>query len=130
MEQQINYETIEVIEGRVKVALEYIGEGLIGDYDPTESEDVPLLRFTVYYAPIGGADRDSRVRENLIEDGHYNTFDWTPCVDASYCTSIDARAPHEDQLRAATHILMEVLDDVTASRPIKKICERLSWISC
>ena len=31
----------------VSVELEDIGEGLSGDYDPNDKDDIPLLRFTV-----------------------------------------------------------------------------------
>ena len=33
---------------QVKVELEWIGEGLDGDYNPGDPNDVPLLRFCVY----------------------------------------------------------------------------------
>jgi hypothetical protein len=33
---------------QVKIELEWIGEGLDGDYNPGNPNDVPLLRFSVY----------------------------------------------------------------------------------
>lgn len=34
--------------GDIKVDIEWLGEGRDGDFDPADSEDIPLVRFTVY----------------------------------------------------------------------------------
>jgi len=45
----INYQELErqdtEDDSNIVVSLEYIGEGLSGDYDEEDPEDVPLLRF-------------------------------------------------------------------------------------
>ena len=36
---------LEYEEGGVRVCWEDIGEGICGDYDPDDPDDIPLLRF-------------------------------------------------------------------------------------
>jgi hypothetical protein len=90
--------------GDTRVCLEWIGEGLCGDYDETDPDDKPLLRFDV---------------ERLVEDA------WEPVEDSSYCTQIERDAPVEVRLAAVNHILDRVAG-TTGS--IKRICEQLSWL--
>ena len=88
-----------------RVDIEWIGEGNEGDYDPTDSEDVPLLRFDVSKRNADG--------------------EWEQVQDGSYCTLLSATLPIETIQKAATYILRQ-LHGVSH---IKKICEKLSWIS-
>lgn len=92
---------------QVKVELEWIGEGLDGDYNDGNWNDVPLLRFTVY---------------KKVND-HWETID-----DASYCTQLPATITVERASEAAGYILNRVEDTVLEGGSIKKICEELSWI--
>lgn len=43
----IEFEDIEVENGRFLLTLEYIGEGFNGDYDKNDEKDVRLLRYTL-----------------------------------------------------------------------------------
>ena len=92
---------------QVKVELEWIGEGLDGDYNHEDTSDVPLLRFTVY---------------KKIND------QWEAIDDASYCTLLPATITVETATKAAGYILSQVEDTVLEGGSIKKICEKLSWI--
>lgn len=83
--------------------LEHIGEGYSGDYDPANPEDKKLLRFTV------------------LKDG-------VQVDDASYCTMILETSPIEAQIRVCTEIMLWVYSALKSGAPIKRICERLSWI--
>jgi hypothetical protein len=97
------------LEGRVRVTLEYIGEGYNGDYNPEDSEDEPLIRFTVDKREPG-ADY------------------WEAVDDASYCTQLSIFLPRQQLESIARSILAEVTDPVLSGYSIKKLCERLSWI--
>lgn len=87
----------------VTVALDDIGEGLSGDYDPEDKDDIPLLRFTV------------------LEDGE-------PVEDASYCTQVPTIISITEATKIMEAIMNEVHDPVVQGLSIKKMCERLSWI--
>ena len=92
---------------QVKIEIEWIGEGLDGDYNPGDPNDVPLLRFSVY---------------KKINN------DWEAIDDASYCTQLPATITVKRALEAAGQILSLVEDTVLEGGSIKKICEKLSWI--
>jgi hypothetical protein len=49
MNYNLNFERIEVYseDGLVRVDLDWEGEGIDGDYDGTDPDDVPLLRYGV-----------------------------------------------------------------------------------
>ena len=94
-----------VTSNGVHVELEDLGEGLSGEYNDEDTDDEPLLRFTV----TSGED-------------------FEPIEDASYCTRISADTDLVRQGHLASMILNEVLEPVLAGKSIKKLCERLSWI--
>ena len=114
-----------LIEDGVRVSLhDECGEGWNGDYDPTDPDDVPLLRFDV--------DADKKVWE------HYHSWkqtsgapdEWSPVDDASYCTQLSANTTTHDQARAALRLIMqEVKAPLLSGKSIKRICEGLSWIN-
>ena len=95
---------IIVSKENVSVELEHIGEGFNGDYDETDPDDKPLLRFTV-----------------LLDDSQID--------DASYCTALSDDISDDDKKKVASYILDMVYDDAIRGYSIKKICERLSWVS-
>lgn len=95
-------------DGKVKVVLEDIGEGKDGDYDPSDPDDKPLLRFTVYR-------RGER--------------EWEELDDSSYCTQIPVTTEKDEQLRLARLILAEVEAPAREHGRVKKLCERLSWVN-
>lgn len=88
--------------GEMKIVLEYLGEGVCGDYDPLDKEDEPLMRFTLY--KMEGAD-------------------WEEIDDTSYCTNINAKLPSNKLIDLTKYLFMK-----TCGHPyLKKICEALSW---
>lgn len=95
-------------DGKVKVEWEDLGEGVCGDYDPDDPEDVALLRFYSYYL-----------------DGK----EWEPLDDGSYCTltPVDTHGPV--LIGLAQLLAAEIGDAYAAGGSVKKVCERLSWIS-
>jgi hypothetical protein len=105
------FEELEISRGNVEVVFEYIGEGNSGDYDPRDPRDEPLLRFSIYRKDP--ADVNGRKE----------------CEDASYCTQIPITTDRALVHRLAEHILDVVYWDVEERCSVKKLCERLSWIT-
>lgn len=94
----------------VRVGLERLGEGLNGDYNEDDPDDKELFRFWINkYNPFPGV--------------------WLEVEDSSYCTLLPVTISKEDQKKALKYIMDEVYDGVTAGYSVKKICEKLSWIS-
>ncbi len=92
-----------------------IGEGLCGDYNPDDENDIPLLRFDVYV--------------NSSKDG--NPDNWEEVEDASYCTRVsvnESKDVLEKKLRAIFNAYRETIYDYPISFSVKKLGESLSWI--
>lgn len=98
------FEEVEVIVGTKKVVWEALGEGLSGDYDPSDPEDRELLRFSC---------------SRLNEDG-----EWEELPDSSYCTLLPVSQPFRDLVNAGG-IIIEAIQ----SAPYKKRLEELSWFN-
>lgn len=100
---------MELVSGNIKVEWVDIGEGLCGDYNPDDPEDIPLLRFDI----------------SVFKDG-----EWEIKSDGSHCTQFPTTATNEEKatgLAILMNRVREVLqDDLDA--PIKKLAEELSWI--
>lgn len=97
------------------------GEGVCGDYNPNNPQDVNLLRFDVYIMENTEAGNDS-------DDSDQN---WRAVEDASYCTNMPANVSKEILEKSLKHIFSEyraVIDQYPYSS-LKKLGERLSWIS-
>ena len=106
---------LEIIKGKIKVEWSDLGEGLSGDYDPNDPNDIPLLRFDV-----------SRM-EDFPKDGR--NMDWEAIDDASYCTNFPVTASDDLKMKALAYLMGEIYEPAEAGNSIKKLCERLSWIS-
>jgi hypothetical protein len=100
---------VELINGNCKIVLEHIGEGRSGDWDPDDPDDEPLMRFDVYHRSVGG--------------------EWEDPGDASYCTQINDNVLDEVKRRALEHLMSEIGPEINAGNRVKRLCERLSWIS-
>lgn len=94
------------------------GEGICGDYNPDDPQDVNLLRFDVYIMEKTKAGNDS-------------DKDWIAVEDASYCTNMPANASNEILEKSLKYIFSEYRDviDQYPYSSLKKLGERLSWIS-
>lgn len=101
---------LEYEEGGVRVCWEDIGEGICGDYDPDDPDDIPLLRFYV----------------DIFRDGQ-----WEEVEDASYCTRMPVNTPKPTLDRALRFLHAEYKDALSGYpyTSVKKLGERLSWIS-
>jgi hypothetical protein len=99
---------MKIVDRYVRVEWTDLGEGVDGDYDPTNPEDVALLRFDI---------------------SRWNGFDWEPVDDASYCTNVPASTDTDTLMTLLQEIMNEVGDDVRGGISIKKKCEGLSWLS-
>lgn len=74
-------------------------EGMHGDYDQDDPDDVKLLRLNV-------------------------ELDGQPMRDGSYCTLVDARTPEHEQVR----LLDLVVKMLQASTSVKRTMQQLSWM--
>jgi hypothetical protein len=105
--KQIN---LSLIRGNVRVEWRYIGEGISGDYNQDNPDNIEMLRFYV-------SKRDSA---NNI---------WIDVDDGSYCTCMPLGTA-ETVLQQALEIIMDnVYASVANGISIKKIGERLSHIN-
>lgn len=98
-----------LVRDNVKVEWAAIGEGLHGDYDPANPEDVELLRFYV----------------SVLRDGA-----WEEKEDASYCTQLPVSAAAEEQV-AGLQLLLGQFHYVLSSNidiSVKKLAEKMSWL--
>lgn len=98
------------INRNVKVEWVNLNEGIHGDYDPDDPNDINFLRFDVLVLHNGG---------------------WQEVTDASYCTQMCANAPLEVLKQAALYLAREYAN-ILENNPkasVKKLGEGLSWIS-
>lgn len=100
---------MQLTMGNVRITWERIGEGICGDYNPDDSDDEELLRFSVYKKDEGN---------------------WCQVDGASYCTNFPAVGPTDEQKKLALKtILEEVYKPLIAGSSIESMCEVLSYIS-
>ena len=98
---------MELIKGKVRVEWVELGEGMLGAYNPDDPDDVELLRFDV----------------SRLEEG-----EWIDPGDASYCTLFPADASDELKMAGLRLLMNSVYEPCNSGHPIKKLCERLSYI--
>jgi hypothetical protein len=96
-----------LIQGNIKIEWDELGEGLCGDYDPDDPNDIELLRFTVY---------------EMI-DGEWEFVD-----DASYCTNVPVSAGPVERAKLLAILMDRIEPQMVAEGRCKKVCEELSWI--
>ncbi len=104
---------------RLAVELDFQGEGLDGDYDPNDPDDIPLLRFCVLGKTLEG--------------------EWVELDETSQCTELSADLPWLIRLRAAAHIFEQVEGGLAlgssdelgseTGRKVRRLCESLCWLS-
>lgn len=93
----------------VAVELANIGEGINGDFDPADPDDINFLRFYIYA---------------------YDGADMAYIDNASRCTFIPADITDEEALRMANYIMQQVYDPIIAEQSIDAICDKLSYLGC
>lgn len=100
---------LALIRGEVCVQWVQLGEGLCGEYDPEDDDDVELLRIDVY-------KRDP------------NTKEWELYPDGTFCTLMPVTATTEELRKALSYVMDQVYDLVVTGESIKREAESLSWI--
>ena len=111
-----NFLDVEVEEGDVKVVFTYLGEGISGDYDREDEDDMPMLRFDIF-------------EREYVDDGReHPDWNWIEVDSGSYCTEVCIDTPKEILEEMAQYILDNVKDDISANRSIRSIGQELSWI--
>lgn len=98
-----------LVRDNVKVEWMAIGEGLHGDYDPEDPQDIELLRFSV----------------SVLRDGF-----WEEKENASYCTQFPVSASAEEQV-AGLQLLLGQFHYVLSPNidiSVKKLAEKMSWL--
>lgn len=118
-----------LVRGRVRIDWDELGEGLSGDFDPTDPADTELLRFTVYRfegddALLAATLADPKLDDMLAAEG----LGWVAVEDASYCTRVPVAVPTVERRRMLVALMDEFHDPVAAGHSVKKLAERLSWI--
>ena len=97
---------IYIDRGSYRLEWTWEDEGLNGDYNPEDPDDVALLRFTILKQDVWDKD----------------TF-W-PVEDCSYCTQVEYGADTE-ALRGAGIAILQVFATAPSK---KKAMETMSWI--
>jgi len=113
--RNIEFEDLVLQRGLRRVVWEYIGEGLCGDYDPMDPDDVPLLRFTCYQR-LPSYDEKG-------DEQPYMEY-WEQLDDASYCTRMPVYGSTLQMLVKGAAIILEAIESDESSR---KRLEELSW---
>ena len=103
MPQPKEFEDLTLEHGDFRVVWEWIGEGYEGDYNESDPDDVPLLRFSC----------------DKKEDG-----EWEGLSDASYCTHMPITSSVE-LLAQGAGIILEVIKKASYKRRLQE----LSWLS-
>ncbi len=93
----------------VKVEWSDLGEGIQGDYNPDDKDDVHLYRFDISVKPSGKRA--------------YEAVD-----DASYCTQVPVDSSVPILRKGLEMIMDEIFDAVVGGNSIRKACERMSWL--
>lgn len=99
----------------IRVSLVNLDEGINGDYNEEDPDDVNLLRFDVSY-----------------RDPSQGINDWEEVDDASYCTNIDANSTKEHLEKVVRKLFnryRDVYNHIRTGGSVKKMGEELSHIS-
>lgn len=131
MSYNLNFERIEVYseDGLVRVDLDWEGEGIDGDYDGTDPDDVPLLRYGISRKFSKECQIDQNFYYLTGDDGYGRKIgEWVDVEDSSYCTQLPINAPREQLIDAAQFILSYVEEGVRDLQRQKRLYESLSWI--
>ena len=91
----------------IRVHLDYSGEGYHGDYDPSDEDDKPLLRYSI---------------EQKIEG------EWQWLKNASYCTDLTTDLTKEQAKDALLYLAKKAHPSIEKGY-WKRVCEELSWVS-
>lgn len=99
---------VSVWDEELRVDWYNAGEGVCGDYNPEDPDDMNLLRFDVY---------------------HMKDDEWEEVEDASYCTWVRADTNISRLRELALHIFNEYKNVDYLYSSVKKLGEGLSWLT-
>ena len=101
----------------VKVTFTYEGEGVNGDYDPSDKHDQPLVRL------------DVAIKGPYTEGRDYDRVDgWAIPDNNSICTNIDARSSKAKLYGYLAYAAYVLNQDLNSNKSVKKIVAELSWM--
>ena len=101
-----------IIDNWLKIEWDHIGEGYNGDYNPNDPEDCPLYRFYV----------------STIVTSEFEEY-WEQVDSASYCTQVTDDVSSFELMGGLFIIAVAIFKPLQEGESIKKICEKLSWLS-
>lgn len=106
------YPSAECREGNIviRVSFSYIGEGYNGDYDSTDPEDAPLLRFDV-------------------EQMSFATEEWQYLESRCTCIPVDSS---DDHVREMAEKMAREIVDFMVDHPndsISHLCDKFTYLS-
>lgn len=118
---------IEATHGDLHLHLEYEGEGFNGEYQSEDPNDQPLLRFRLFIRGELAKTLSETIRD--VEYDPATPDSWMDFPNGSYCTNINAQIGDEQAQRLADQMVITIAEVyATGNIPLKRICERLSWI--
>jgi len=111
------------INDELSVEFEDIGEGLMGDYDPDDPNDIALLRFDVSITEEAAERYEVYGESTFANDGMF-----VP-QDTSYCTQVPVETPDSRQLELLASMALELHKAMRTGMGLKRTAEHLSWTS-
>lgn len=111
--------------GLVKVEWIDLGEGLCGEYNPDDPDDIALLRYDAYVRP-DAVDKYEMTIEAWVDETTGNP--WVIVRDSSFCTNTPVDTP-DHILQGLAQIIADSLEDSLGSGYWKSVSEQMSWIS-
>jgi hypothetical protein len=108
-------------DGMVLVEWTDLGEGIEGDYDPTDPDDEPLLRYDAYIRMEGG-DKDEGLEFSFYRD----LIAWGTCDNSSFCTNVHANTPDAVLHSLAKDMANEL--SLVIHEGWKSRAQQLSWV--
>jgi hypothetical protein len=106
-------------DGAVKVEWVDLGEGIFGDYDPSDPKDIPLLRYDAYV-------NRKHVNPEEYDD---NGLMWLDPENSSFCTTIGTDTDKADLIRLATSMANDLAECVRKGVGWKFTAEMLTYIT-
>jgi hypothetical protein len=106
----------KAIRGDVKVTLEHIDEGYDGEFDPDDTEDEPLLRFTIF---VKDALRTKYAELGELSDPDLEAS-WADISNGCWCCQVSDNLSDAEKAVAAEMILDLVYDAVVATQGVKR----------
>lgn len=103
----VDFQEVRAEHGNTEVLLDYIDEGLSGDYNPDDPKDYPHVRFYISHK----VEKSPMYEDDPISE--------------SYCTRIDARSDRA-KLQAYAQRLAQAFDETGTDR-WRKAAEKASW---